>query len=62
MNQDLIRERTKRFIGELDIPISKFANKIGFSRELYYRWIKGDFDFSNEKVSKIDDYLRKYGF
>ena len=62
MNQDLLRERTKRFITEIELPIAKFAKKIGFSRELYYRWIKGDFDFSMEKVKKIDEYLRKYGF
>lgn len=62
MNQDLIRERTKRFINEIELPIAKFAKKIGFSRELYYRWIKGDFDFGIEKAKRIDEYLRKYGF
>lgn len=62
MNQDILRRRTKRFLYELQIPVTKFAAKIGFSRELYYRWQKEDFNFSAEKAQKINEYLKQYGF
>lgn len=62
MDQNILRGRAARFIAELDIPVSKFAKRIGFSRELYYRWVKGDFNFSNDKARTIDKHLQKYGF
>lgn len=61
-NQNLLRERVKTFKDELNLPISKFAKAIGFERSIYYKWIKGDFNFGAIKAQRIDEYLRRYGF
>lgn len=62
MNQNLLRERVQAFRNEIHLPISKFAQAIGFERSIDYRWIKGEFDFGAVKAKRIDDYLRRYGF
>jgi hypothetical protein len=61
-NQNDLRERVLTFRNELLLPVSKFAQAIGFERSVYYRWISGEFDFGAVKAKKIDDYLRRYGF
>lgn len=62
INQTTLRERTKEFLEELNLPISRFAKRIGIARETYYRWQKGDFDFSEARAEQIDVYLKRYGF
>lgn len=62
INQNTLRERTKKFIEELNLPISRFAKRIGIARESYYRWQKGDFNFGEARAEQIDRYLSKYGF
>ena len=62
MNQEELKKRARRFTEELQVPISRFANKVGFDRSSYYRWLKGENVFSEVKLKKIDNYLRTYGF
>ena len=62
LNQNILRQRVRRFLEELDIPITKFAKKNGFSREAYYKWQREDLTFSDAKAAKIDSYLKMYGF
>lgn len=62
MSQNTLRERVQAFRNELNLPISKFAQAIGFERSLYYKWIKGEFDFGSVKAKRIDEYLSRYGF
>lgn len=62
MNQNLLRERTKKFMDELHLPISRLAKTIGFERATYYRWIKGNFNFGEVKAKALDKYLRRFGF
>ena len=62
IDQNELRERTKEYIAASGVKKSTFANIIGFARENYYRWIKGDFDFGNEKAMRIDEHLRKFGY
>ena len=62
MNQEELKKRARRFTEELQVPISRFANKVGFDRSSYYRWLKGENVFSEAKLNKIDNYLKKYGF
>ena len=42
MNQEQLKRRAKRFLDELEVPITKFASKAGFDRSSYYRWLKGE--------------------
>ena len=37
MNQEELKKRARRFTEELQVPISRFANKVGFDRSSYYR-------------------------
>ena len=62
MNQEELKKRAIRFADELQVPISRFAQKAGFDRSSYYRWLKGENVFSEAKLKKIDNYLRTYGF
>lgn len=62
MNQNELRNRTKRFVAELKLPISRLAKTIGFERATYYRWMKGDFDFGEARAEALDKYLRRFGF
>jgi len=62
-NQEQLKRRAKRFLDELEVPITKFASKAGFDRSSYYRWLKGEEKvFSETTLKKIDNYLRTYGF
>lgn len=61
-NQDTLRERVKTFLGELNLPVSKFVKNIDIARTTYYRWQNRDFDFGEQRAEQIDNYLRKYGF
>lgn len=62
INQDALRERVQTFLGELNLPISKFVKNIDIARSSYYRWVVGDFDFSEARAEQIDVYLKRYGF
>ncbi len=62
MNQNLLRERTKRFIDELKLPISRLSKSIGFERTSYYKWVRGDFDFGEARAKALDEYIRRFGF
>ena len=60
--QDLLRQRVQNFLGELNLPVSKFVKNIDVARTTYYRWIAKDFDFGEARAEQIDRYLSKYGF
>ena len=63
MNQEQLKKRAKRFTDELNLPIARFAENIGFDRSTYYKWLKGNEKvFSENTLQKIDNYLRPYGF
>ena len=63
MNQEQLKRRAKRFLDELEVPITKLASKAGFDRSSYYRWLKGEEKvFSETTLKRIDNYLKTYGF
>lgn len=62
VNQDKLRKRTAEFIDTLKLPISRFSKVIGIERSTYYKWIKGEFDFGERRVSIVDEYLKRFGF
>lgn len=61
-NQDILRNRVQTFLGELNLPVSKFVKNINIARTTYYRWISEDFDFGEQRAAQIDSYLKRYGF
>ena len=63
MNREELRKRAKRFTDELNLPIARFAENVGFDRSTYYKWLKGNEKvFSEKSLKKIDNYLRTFGF
>lgn len=58
----MLRERVKRFIEEFGMPITVFSQKVSISPASYHKWIRGAFEFSEERAEKISKYLEKYGF
>lgn len=58
----MLRERVKKFINEFGIPITVFSKNVNISPASYHKWIRGAFEFSEERAEKISQYLEKYGF
>lgn len=50
------------FVETLHLPISRFARVIGFERGTYYKWVKGELNFGEQKCLLIDEYLKRFGF
>ena len=57
-----LKNRTQSFMGDLGVPMTRFAMRIGLCRQSIYRWLKGDIRLSNDALKRIDTFLTKYGF
>ena len=57
-----MEERTHKFIDELGVVTSKFARNVGIGHSTLYLWWSGKIKLSKRLESKIDEYLKKYGF
>lgn len=57
-----LKERCKKFIDELGVQVTKFADNCGIGRSTYYQWQNGKIELSDYSLNKIDSYLKKYGF
>lgn len=60
--QNQLKERSKKFIEEFEMPITVFCKHVGFSTRSWYFWIKDQLSFASATLDKIDNYLSKYGF
>lgn len=58
----MLRERVQKFIDEFDMPITIFCRKIELTPDSYYKWKKGQLNFSEKTIKRISDYLSQYGF
>lgn len=55
-------ERSKKFLDEMEIPMTVFARKVSLSPQAIYSWRSGKLILSDAALKRIDDYLTKYGF
>ncbi len=62
MNENILKTRCTRMIEELGIAKTKFADNIGIGRSTYYAWQSGNLNLSETQLTKINNYLNKYGF
>lgn len=62
LNQTEIKERTKKFIGELGIPVTSFSKNIGISVSAFNRWQRNDLILAESTVKRISDYLKRFNF
>ena len=58
----MLRDRIQRFLTELEIPVTVFCRKIQVTTDSFYKWRKGQLNFSEKTLQRISDYLSKYGF
>ena len=49
-------------INELGLPTTRFCKNINLSTRCYYDWQNGKLKLSEERLKKIDQYLKKYNF
>ena len=57
-----LKERCRKFIDELGVKATKFADNAGIGRSTYYKWLNDKIEISNNLENRIDEYLKKYGF
>lgn len=57
-----LKERTKKFLNELGIPMTSFARNIGRSPQAIYGWFADRLKLSDTTLSKIEEFITKYGF
>lgn len=55
-------QRCQAFIKELGVPVTKFCQNIKLSRTSLYDWMNGKINLSHQTLTRIDEYLKKYGF
>lgn len=58
----MLRTRVKKFIEELEMPITIFCRKVKLSPASYYKWKDDYFEFSDETAERVSDFIKKYGF
>lgn len=57
-----MKERCKRMMDELGIPVTRFCQNIHLSVHSYYDWRRDKVELSEKRLNSIDIYLKKYGF
>ena len=58
----MLEQRVKRFLLEFGIPVTEFCRRIDLSTSCYYEWLRGDLKLCQATLSRIENYLAKYGF
>ena len=55
-----LKERTKVFIQETGVPLSKFAERVGLSRPYVYKWLTTAMPISTKAMERIDCFLKQF--
>ena len=53
-----VKERTKNFLQEIRLPVTRFAEDVGLSANAIHQWFRGDLDLSNQSIERIDKFLK----
>lgn len=59
---ETLKERCKKFMSELGVPVTNFCKNIGIATCTYYDCLRNKTHLSEERVKFIENYLIKYGF
>lgn len=57
-----VKERCKQFTSELGIPVTKFCKNIALSPTSYHDWQRDRAKLSEKTLTRISEYLERYGF
>ena len=55
-----LKNRVKKFLDELGLPLTRFAQKTGLTVFSYYKWFNGELKFSDETEQRIDNFLKSF--
>ena len=61
MDNQVLREKTKSLKNDWGISYVSITKKLGWGETTLYRWLKGEFNLSQEKVEQITNLLKHYG-
>ena len=61
MDNQVLREKTKCQKNDWGISYVSITKKLGWGETTLYRWLKGEFNLSQEKVEQITNLLKQYG-
>lgn len=63
VDNNSLRKRMNEFLEAYYRPNPKvFTEEIGIHYSHYNRWIKGEREFGDESIQKVDEFLIKEGF
>lgn len=62
MNNDLVKARFNRFVDELPLKLNLVADKMNIPRSTVYKWLAGDIELAEERLTAVSNYIAKYGF
>lgn len=57
---DGLEAKSPRLYKRVGIPKTTFCSRIGISPSYLYKWFKGEKEFSDSLVSRINDYIDKF--
>lgn len=57
-----MKTRIERFLSELGLPKTRFCKGVGISTQALNAWIRGNLKLADSTLTRIDNYLRRYGF
>lgn len=57
-----LKDRCRRFLSELGVPVTRFCKNIELSTSSYHDWQRGRYGLSQNTLNRIERYLEKYGF
>lgn len=61
MDNQVLREKTKSLKNDWGISYVSITKKLGWGETTLYRWLKGEFNLSQEKIEQITNLLKQYG-
>ena len=61
MDNQVLREKTKSLKNDWGISYVSITKRLGWGETTLYRWLKGEFNLSQEKVEQITNLLKQYG-
>lgn len=54
-----LRQRVKSFINDTGATVTSFCKKIDISPTYYYKWINNNVEFSDQLISRINNFLNE---
>ena len=61
-NNETVIERAIRFLDEMGTPSTKFCERVQIAGSTFYAWRSGKLKLSDDTLTRIDEYLRRYNF